>query len=281
MRGVFKKAEEFKFDPIPRHHLYDEMAAKKIKEKHDEYMRSKKDSRVEDPNNLHPGGESLVVHGNGTVDYLDMHHGDHFDRLSQLADSELKEQYLKDKLYNMTLTMPTYQLIHELFEGGLRIYMVGKSIYVDAYKIPGERQLDVIEKIGRANNIDHFTINLNYLRPDGRPWYKTFGGTMSQIRNSFDNLNKIPEAKMKDIELIRQFRSDEDPVKMEIPRRNRPTRNISPELAKQIADNMKPFRYKEVGAKIKELVKIAQNLDDSGRFQDADRVMESFEQFLS
>ena len=280
-RGIFKIAEDFDFKPVPKHNLYDPEMAKSLKEEHEQYIKSKPHARVSNPEEITQGGESLVLHGDGTLDYLDIHHAEHFNRLSQLVQAGSDNEGLKNKLALSTWQYPTYQLIHELFDGGIRIYMLGSGMYIATYRVPSDRQFEMLKKLGEANNVSNYEMTLNYQGANGGVKYKEFSGTLGEIKQKMQNIGKIPEEKQRDIELLRQFRSQEEPTKLEIPRRNRSTRQISPELAKQIADSMKPFQYREVGAKIKELVKIAQNLDEQKRYYDADCVLEYIESLSS
>jgi hypothetical protein len=98
---------------------------------------------------------SYVMHGNGQLDELPRHHERYIREIANdiIPDYNVdNDKYFRYKQHKNL--MHAYELIHHLFNGGIRVYVDDKILVITTYQIPNNNQLKMLNEIFNKLHIE-------------------------------------------------------------------------------------------------------------------------------
>ena len=245
-------------------------------------------------------GGHYIIRGDGSMGELAKSHVTHMsDATTKAGDRTEKikrtwfnkkrkptpeELELPTRYTNNYRTHETYELIHHLFEGGIRLYVTPSKIVITAYQVPSDRQLDMIEKISEIDFIDNIYSYIVLQKNNEIVKYTTNSKNFEDFKNFIMKLRDSNQAASQEainrIQLLQSFRGDSDPNATEIMRLTKPKpaselgRKLTREEIQAILEKYPPLRNMEKSARNRAIIRIAERLDENNCYQQSDWVME-------
>lgn len=230
-------------------------------------------------------GDSLILRNDGNIDLLDDIH--HF-YMKGLFDSAGKS--LKTRFSDISGRINAHELIHTLFEGGVRLYVTdsGNELNITAYQFPTKVQLNMIDLLDEKFSFERcFCIIYAHIngKTERLPFDATGELSWYNVRNQIDRKkislqnpqNSTPEEaeNRRRHDQITMFRDPNYGRKEQAPDwspRQKQLLDLTPEQRAHLLRNLnlKPMTYKEKSAYVKSMTKLAAELDYEGHYATAD-----------
>jgi len=311
MGAIFKKLSQQKFEkhkpnysgqfPIQTDKL-DADYVKHVQQEHknQSILFETPDDYTEDTDGYFGGGSGhYIVHGDGGLSKLYLGHRTHLASITDAAtlpnptanpdkltghEDERRRRYW-DNHYSEG---DVYKLIHHLFDGGIRLFYLGKRVVITAYQIPSDEQLNMIQKFCEIQGITSIDMDL-YLQKSEKnrdithydyrfDSFESFKSKMLKLRYSPRNLDQDA---IRRIQLLQSFRNDSDfenPKPADFATKPKPAselgRKLTREEIKDILSKYPPLRNMEKSARNRAIIRIAERLDENNCYQQSDWVME-------
>jgi hypothetical protein len=242
------------------------------------------------------------MYGNGQLDELPKHHAVYINRVKNdiVPEYNYGSHVGNDKHYRYKRQSDfttTYELIHHLFNGGIRVYVDDGYMTLTAYQIPNDNQLKMIHEIYNKLHIIKIRIelNLNKKLPHGASFFdhntfEDFDDFNNYIHSLKSKSTAMTPEKRQKIEMLQRFRNQAEEPKLnkEVPRR--PRRPIPQQTQTPIGTLNEQFKNINwpKGEKFKmpaiantnNLIKIAEYLDKNNRYEESDLIMNILDYYL-
>lgn len=154
-------------------------------------------------------GTSWILHDNGTLDWLPKTHMSYMRICADKIYDKMKiDQDEHNELLDIIFRNGAYKAIHDIFEGGLRIYIERSSFNIDGFQVPTTLQLQTLRKMTQAIPDVKVSSYLNTSNPD-----LFINANRDYPEKYFDRLENLPEMnfmKQEKIQQLRQFRDQTD-----------------------------------------------------------------------
>jgi hypothetical protein len=232
----------------------------------------------------HPDGTSYILHGDASLSRLPRGHFGYIDDvtkdMSHALSNSKKQRYIRNK------DGFGYELLHHLFDGGIRVYAYNRKLYITAYQVPTDEQLSMIKEIcdQRESSIIDADIELYKI---GRLYghYKTFN-SFEKFKDFVLSLRYKHETADQDaikrIQLLQSFRDDsKEEAPYKIPQglgvKPKPVGELgklTKEEIQSVIEKYPALRNMEKSARNRAIIKIAERLDKHNCYQQSDWVME-------
>ena len=241
---------------------------------------------------------SYVMHGNGQLDELprNYYHGEYITEIANditpryiddtYADNDKYFRYKKQKDL-----MHYYELIHHLFNGGIRVHIYEKLLLITAYQVPNDSQLRMLHEIYNKAHVQeiHSELVSDGIGNDKKFYnFDSFSNYVHSLRSKV--LEMTPEKRQK-IEMLQRFRNQAEEPKLNIdnprrPRRPQPQKTQTPigTLNEQLVKNLNwpkgdKFKMPAV-ANIMTIIKTAEYFDANNRFEESDLILNLVNNYL-
>ena len=241
---------------------------------------------------------SFILHGNGQLDALPSHHYPHLKRAkdsimpdynyNEPSNSPDNSKYYRYK--QQADAMDTYEYIHYLFQGGIRVFVDEDIMSITAYQIPNKEQIDMLREIYNTHNINEIKIELELNRKGFYSEYNRFWdfGTFENYLQSLKpGSSEISPAVQKRLEQMRGFRRqwEEEPAQTTPPKK--PTKPFTEEEIDHLMKNPNvewpsgnKFKMPAV-ANIMTIIKTAEYFDANNRFEESDLMLKLINNYLA
>jgi hypothetical protein len=196
-------------------------------------------------NNLR--GESFIIMPDGSLDGFEEYHGVHMNSVfKKMQYHEEDPDIARKNKHNYEVKLPddTYEKIHHIFSGGIRLFLPGHySGYLTCYQLPNTQQLKAIEKIFKEFKIQILWVELSY-EMDGL--IRTESGEFKSYDEFYNFIKKFQQEKPptpEEQERINKMRFFRDPFE-EQKEMMRPTQSIQGNLSQEQINSLKKIPLK-------------------------------------
>lgn len=169
------------------------------------------------PNKFYEKYHSFIIMPDGTIDALESYHSHHMKEVrndTRMKNNNINDQdddkFLLEKKLNLISQLGTYESIHYIFEGGIRLYFPydgwGQFVF---YQIPTQAQMMAIKNLFSLDVIGTAEGDL-YYQSNGEKQYAHFRcysfNELEDFFKKYSGENEMNEGKREKLKTLKFFR---------------------------------------------------------------------------
>ena len=207
-------------------------------------------------------GGSFILHPNGNLDEIPDMHYYYIGSLSDMAQDHVKRNVSR---YFQGKGLGAYDIIHSLFDGGIRIFITGDEINITAHQFPTKSQFDMLDRMDAQVQFRMCYVTIHY-KINGTNKTAAFEGDWTSVRSQIENYKQnllngnIPEKNRQLNDQINMFRNPNYGTKEQMPDWGAriPKMTLSPEQMAHLIQNIGPMSYRPEKSASTKIFKSAQ-----------------------